>query len=257
MVILPVAITSMPFLDLDAEAGQRGLPAHPVDHGVLVLDAEIAVARAREAGLADLAPHPHARERVLELALQRERQLGDGEFGDVAGVAEGGSRLSIVGASLAACMTRANCGQSPRHANPGGGRRRPRTCAVLGDFRVPPVHKTVLRARQCRHRRGGRLHRCRGRGHPRPSGPRPAPEDRFRGDRPRRAAGRRHGRRLRRRRHQGVRAVQGQAAQLEGSKGFTKELCRTPQHPDRRLRALHRSRQGRGLHQDSRARRSW
>ena len=70
------------------------LPAHGVEHGVLVLEAEIAVARARERGLADLAAHAHPRKRRLDLAFQRKGELGDGEFRDVArqlGLRDGGS----------------------------------------------------------------------------------------------------------------------------------------------------------------------
>ena len=60
-----------------------------VEDGVLVLQAEIAVARARERGLADLAAHAHARKRRLDLPLQRKGELGNGELRDVADGAVG------------------------------------------------------------------------------------------------------------------------------------------------------------------------
>ena len=67
--------------------------------------------------------------------------------------------------------------------------------------------------------------RCRRRGYPWPGGAGPAPEDRLRGDRARRAAGRRHGRRLAPKPASRPGARRKAAARLEGSKSFTKELC--------------------------------
>ena len=74
-----------PLLDLDAEPRDRALPADAVDHGVLVLEAEVAVARAREGGLADLAAHAHPWEGGLDLTLEGEGKLGNREFRDVRG----------------------------------------------------------------------------------------------------------------------------------------------------------------------------
>ena len=42
------------------------------------------------------------------------------------------------------------------------------------------------------------------------------------------------------------------AAALEGSKGFTKDLCARERHPDRRLSPLHRCRRGQGLYRRAR-----
>ena len=138
--------------------------AHAVEHGVLVLQAEIAVARARERRLADLAAHAHARKRRLDLAFQRKGELGDGEFRDVAGTGRGVDVFHRRRQPSRLCRER-KLWSKPRHANPGGGRRRPRTCALLGDFGLPAVHQALLRARQRRHRPGGRMRRRGGRGH--------------------------------------------------------------------------------------------
>ena len=49
--------------------------------------------------------------------------------------------------------------------------------------------------------------------------------------------------------HAGIRVFgpSAAAARLEGSKGFTKDLCARYRHPDRRLWPLHRCRRGEGL----------
>ena len=236
MVILPVAITSMPSSTLMPRRGQRGLPAHRVEHGVRVLQPEIAVARAREARLADLAAHPHARECAFELALERKGKLGDGEFRDVAGSRAGRDRgIEVIHCSRqpSGLCHLGKLWSKPRHANPGGGRRRPRTCAVLGDFGLSPVHKAVLCPRQCRHRRGRRMPRCRRRGHSGPGGAGAEAQDRLRGDRARRAAGRRHGRRLHGRGLQGVRPVE-EGRPARRLQELHQGAVQAPQHPDRR-----------------------
>ena len=57
--------------------------------------------------------------------------------------------------------------------------------------------------------------------------------------------------------HQGLRPDRRGRRALEGSKGFTKDLCAKHRHPDRRLRPLHRAPAGQGLRRGRRARRSW
>ena len=209
MVSLPVAITSMPFLELEPSRGDRALPAHGVEHGVLVLQAEIAVARARKRGLADLAAHPHARERRLELALQRERELGDGEFRDVAAAAGRRGRMLSMGRRQPSRLCRR--AQTVVKASPCeswwwaaadasmrcAGRSRPRRSATSSTAR--PAMPASPQVAECVADRR--------RGYRRPGGARPAREDRLRRGRAGGAAGRGPGRPARGGRHQGLRPV--------------------------------------------------
>src|SRR5690606_28901533 len=62
----------------------RGLPpADRVDHGVGILEREITMPGRVPLPARDLAPHPDVREALLDRALQRKAELGDGEFGKV------------------------------------------------------------------------------------------------------------------------------------------------------------------------------
>ena len=73
-----------PLLRLDPHAAVDALPDHRLEHRLVVLEAEIAVAGGRgalEAG--HLAAHPHIAVGVLDRALERRRQLGDGPFHNV------------------------------------------------------------------------------------------------------------------------------------------------------------------------------
>ncbi len=72
------------FLRLELQPGEAGLPDDGVERGVLVLKGEIGVAGgvdATEAG--DFAAHAHMAELVLDGALNRLGDLGDGELGGV------------------------------------------------------------------------------------------------------------------------------------------------------------------------------
>ena len=74
-----------PLLRLDPHARERGAPDDRVEPGVGVLEGEIGVARGMGPAIAgNLAAHPHIAEPVLDRALERVRQLADGDFGRVA-----------------------------------------------------------------------------------------------------------------------------------------------------------------------------
>ena len=73
------------FLGLDLHAGERGAPDDRVEPRAGVLQAEIGMAgRMRTAVAGDFAAHAHIAEPVLDRALERVRQLADGDFGRVA-----------------------------------------------------------------------------------------------------------------------------------------------------------------------------
>ena len=55
-------------------------PDHAGDAGAVVLEIEIDVAVAVIADLAEFAAHPHVAVGVLDRALERRRQFGDGQF---------------------------------------------------------------------------------------------------------------------------------------------------------------------------------
>ena len=80
----PVAMTSSPSCGLEGQPGKAGLPDHRIDRGVLVLEREIGMAGGMLAAKAgDFAAHPHMAELVLDGALDRLGDLGDGEFGGI------------------------------------------------------------------------------------------------------------------------------------------------------------------------------
>ncbi len=80
------------FFHLEAHAAEHALPDHGFQNGLVVLQAKIDVAgRVRAAIARDFAAHTHVAVGVLDCALERLRQLGDGEFRDV------GLRLVHVG----------------------------------------------------------------------------------------------------------------------------------------------------------------
>ena len=121
--------------------------------------------------------------------------------------------------------------------------RRPRARAGLGDLGQPAAGQALLRAGQRRHRRGGRVRRPR---HRRPCRHHPlllengidfvvvGPEAPL-------VAGLADDLAAARIKVFGPSKA---AAQLEGSKGFTKDFCARVRHPDRRLRPLHGRRRG-------------
>jgi hypothetical protein len=68
-----------PFFGLDAHAGERHLPDHRVDARALILESEIGMARRLRPAIAgDFAANPHVIVGVLDCALQRRREFGDG-----------------------------------------------------------------------------------------------------------------------------------------------------------------------------------
>ena len=68
-----------------AQAGGDAAPAHRLDHRVLVLEAEIEMARTRPGEARDLAAHPDPLERSLDGALHRLGQFADRVLGNIAG----------------------------------------------------------------------------------------------------------------------------------------------------------------------------
>src|SRR5262249_2532358 len=70
-------------LDLEPQAPDRAAPTDRVDHGLLVLEAEIEVARAVIVRLGNLAAHAHTREVLLQRRLHGTAGLGDGVFRQV------------------------------------------------------------------------------------------------------------------------------------------------------------------------------
>ncbi len=70
-------------LGLDREPHRGAPPAHRVEHRIGVLEREIAMPRAVPLEAGDFAAHPDEAETILDRALQRQRQLGDGIFGQV------------------------------------------------------------------------------------------------------------------------------------------------------------------------------
>ncbi len=78
---LPVAMTSRPFLRLEAHPAMDALPDHGLDLGALVLQREIAMPGGmRPAETRDLAAHPDMPIGVLYRPPQRGGQFGHGEF---------------------------------------------------------------------------------------------------------------------------------------------------------------------------------
>ena len=110
-------------LGLEPHAAEHALPDHRLDLGALVLEREIDVAGAVRALVAgDLAAHAHVAVGVLDRALERGRQLGDGEFGDVAGCELGHGRGKLLdGSWRRAC---AAAGSSVFHGRGRPGMRR-------------------------------------------------------------------------------------------------------------------------------------
>ena len=189
---------------------------------------------ALEAG--NLAAHAHIAVGVLDRALERRRQLGDGPFHNVI---EGGlchtGRISCGGE--APCYTKCRPhpkGLPARHEHPHPRFRRTRARAGLEDRGEPAHRQALLRAGQCRHRAGGRMRRARSR---RPQGGDrlcQGQEDRSRRGRAGSAALRRHRRRSGSRRHQGLRPDQmgGAAGRLQG---LHQGPVQGQQYPDRGL----------------------
>ena len=124
--------------------------------------------------------------------------------------------------------------------------RRPRTRSRMEDRRLPAADQTVVRAGQCRHRAGSRMRGARYRRPCRGDRVLQAQRGRSRRGRPGDAAGRRHRRRSRERRHQGVRAGQAGGA-ARGLQGIYQGALHRIQHSDRRLWPLHHGRRRAGL----------
>ncbi len=124
------------------------------------------------------------------------------------------------------------------HAYPSARFRRSRTRPGVENRSFSAGDKTLVRAGQCRHRAGGRM---RGARYRRPRrGDRILPDQR-RGScrgRPGNAAGGRHRRRSRQRRHQGVRAEQASLA-AGGIQGIYQGALHRIRHSDRRLWPFH------------------
>ena len=75
-----------PLLGLEPHALQRGAPDDGVETGVGVFQGKIGVARGMASAIAgNLAPDAHKAEPVLDRALERVRQLADGDFGRIGG----------------------------------------------------------------------------------------------------------------------------------------------------------------------------
>ena len=72
-----------PVLGLDRDPDRGGSPTHCVEHRVGVLEREIAMARAVAFEAGNLAAHPDIAEPILDRALECQRQLRDGIFGQV------------------------------------------------------------------------------------------------------------------------------------------------------------------------------
>ena len=106
-----------PLLRLELEPLKGAPPDHRLDGGVLVLEHEIAVARgvlAPEAG--DLAAEPHQAVGLLDRALQREGELRDGIFDEIASwLAVALRRLSTSRFHFACCRQRAREAASSSH----------------------------------------------------------------------------------------------------------------------------------------------
>ena len=86
-----------PLLGAEAQLAEIAFPDHRLDLGAIVLQREIGVARGMRPAIAgNLAAHAHKSKCVLDGALQRHRDLGDGVF---AGVGDG---VGQVGRGLAA-----------------------------------------------------------------------------------------------------------------------------------------------------------
>ena len=80
-----------PLLGLEPHALERGAPNDGVEPRVGVLQGKIGVARGLAAAVAgNLAPDTHVAEPVFDGALERIRQLADGDFGRI-----GGARVRV------------------------------------------------------------------------------------------------------------------------------------------------------------------
>ena len=73
-----------PVLGLEAEALRRHAPDHGVEHRLVVLEGEIAMAGAVALEAGDFAAHPHIGEFLLDRALEQVRDLGNGIFRQIA-----------------------------------------------------------------------------------------------------------------------------------------------------------------------------
>ncbi len=144
-----------PVLRRDRQPARGGAPADGIQLRLGVLEGEIEMARAGALEAADLAPHPDPLEGTLQGALHRDADLADGVLGQIAGV------VGHPGGILCCRAIRAIRGGSRsgegRHADIGGGRRRPGACAVLGDRRLAAHDQAFLRSGQCRDRRRSRM----------------------------------------------------------------------------------------------------
>src|SRR5205807_2690605 len=65
-------------LGADRQTNRGVAPAHRVDHRIAVLQREIAMPRTMPLEAGNLAAHPDMRKTLLDRALERHRQLGDG-----------------------------------------------------------------------------------------------------------------------------------------------------------------------------------
>ena len=153
---------------------------------------------------------------LLDRALQRAGQFGDAERGRVVArrLARLTARRHVIGGGVSAMNVLLHrIGRA-------------RTCAGVEAGAIAAARQALRRARQSRHRRA-----CRAASRSTP----PiiaavlafcaATDDRAGRDRPRGAAGRRPGRHSARDGHRRCSGPSAAAAQLEGSKGFTKDLC--------------------------------
>ena len=204
---------------------------------------------AAEAG--DLAAEPHEPVGVLHRPLEREGELRDAIFDEIrrglVSVGVGHRNPGFILLPSPACYGGSLFSRSLTASERAVDRwRRPRACACLEAQAKPAARHALLRAGQCRDRAARRVLSARHRQTtPRWHGLQ-GEADRPRGHRPRSAARRGPCRRSRSARHQSVRAVAGSSG-LEGSKGFTKDLCARRGYSDSRLSPLRRCACGQGL----------